>query len=194
MAPKRKWIGSKDNIRRFWEEHVTRKHVREGQRWYKDAHDLAVAISETFGTDLPVVCAVLSAYSQNTYWERTVTATIKNLNFYYRYGTVMGMRNTIDTVTAILDNNDPSLLKGPKLNDFSMAILTAGQHPFPVMDRWMARVWLGKLNWMGTVTDAVYQDAQAAYIEVADEMRKARAVLQAGIWGAAIEFGPTRPT
>lgn len=194
MNPRRKWIGTLDNIRKFWETEVSQDHIDTGLRWYEEAHDIAVAISNHFGTDLDVVCAVLSAYSANTYWERTVTMTIKNLSFYYRYETVTGMRSTIKMVKDILDNNDADRLRGPKLRDFAQAIFTRGRHRHPVMDRWMARVWLGIMDWNGTVTEAMYTEAQEAYKQVADEIDMARAALQAGIWMRAIEYGPTRPT
>jgi len=184
---RRKWFGSADNILNFFRKAVDPSHLDEGRDWYRQAQREAAAMAMTFGVEIHTVAGMLSAYSANNTWANNRLAVYTTLRR-WRDGDerpVRGLTTVVNMVEPMLAGAHPmDVIRGLKLRDFYRAILTGGHHPLPVIDRWMARVWMDLPDWNLSVTPAMYRDAQSAYLEVAEALNIHPSDLQAGVWVA----------
>ena len=170
MAGRRKWFPRASHVLEFWDAVVKEEHLEAGRVWYKEAQRQALAMSQAYGVDFPVVCAVISIYSINTPWEVNLKMARRTLEKWANGDRApgYGLKTVKKQVNAVLQNNDPTHIRGQKLSDFYRAILTGGKHGEPVIDRHMARISLGIPDWDGSVTPAVYREAQRVYKEALD--------------------------
>lgn len=183
----RKWFGSAANILNFFRSQVDTAHLDEGREWYRQARREAGAMAMAFGLPLTTVCGLLAAYSINNTWANNRLNVYRTLVL-FRDGDpnpVRGLKTTVGFARPMLDGVHPlDVMNGLKLRDFYLAILTGGTSSRPVIDRWMARVWMDMPEFNLSVTPAMYRDAQAAYIEVAQALEIHPSDLQAGVWVA----------
>lgn len=181
-----KYVGSTVNILRFVDLHVRPEHIEEGKAWYRGARQEAGALASTFGVDLQIAVALQAAYSINNTWSNTRGFVYRTLERWANGDKApgTGLVSTVGMVHRVLHKNDPDQLTGNKVRDFYQAILTGGNHPRPVIDRWMARIFLDDMTFQGTVNTSMYHRAQGCYIEAAGLLNHHPADLQAVAWCA----------
>jgi len=171
------------NIRKV-RSRVSCEQVREGAKWYLDAHALARAIGKG---DVRKGAGIIAALSPRMRWERNVTLAIDAGN-----GNVHGgMSASLRKVQAILDGADPIdvLPMSAKTGCFYMNILDPADPDTVTIDVWAHRVATGDITSAGPRSPRDYWECVAAYVIVAGEYGEPGNHTQAGCWVYVREGG-----
>lgn len=166
-----------------------------GLRWYEAARSLARALAEThWGPGRPRTlkhaAGIIAAVSPNVSWSRNVQ--IATLAFKDGYASGTFTRNC-EKADRILTGEDPMMvLSGPKVTNFYLNILSAGENNSVTIDRHAVHIAEGRiftdhertkmLRINGTYNG--YGEFVDAYREAAWRVNLSAAKLQAIVWVA----------
>jgi len=130
---------------------ATTQEVELGLAWYPSAAAICTRMDNKYGVSFDVVAAVIAALSPNVKWEDNVIAAELMLKVYAAGGsdddlnaiTMRAYGQNQELATKILRAGDPSLLTGPKRQEFYNCII------YPLMndvciDTHAYSVWLGQ--------------------------------------------------
>jgi hypothetical protein len=179
----------KQNLLDLWDL-ATKSERAAGLAWYRVAHDQAAAIAVDTGLSMPVVSAVIAALSPRCKWERNIVDAENMCRAYVngfdpRTVSVGTFNRNKDRAAGILEQNDPDLLSGPKVNAFAHCIADPGCREV-VVDSHAFNAFVGERAISGMtgprIHNARYIRTSDAYVEVAQELGILPMQAQAVIW------------
>lgn len=153
-------------------------------RWYKDAHNYAVELSDYSGLTIEQTAGIIAACSIQTRWDKNLIDAGNIVNHLPIYG--LGIRQ--DKSIAIRDlNGDEAaskvailgILNGPKITSFFLNILDPENSTAVTIDTWMRKAL--KIE-QKSVKGTRYEDAVIAVQTVASQYGMTPLKLQALIW------------
>jgi hypothetical protein len=164
----------------WYDDDIAAEYAARG--WYTLARKAARSIARDHGTTLRVAAGIIAAMSPMSEWSGNITASRRLAAAHAagdRTAPAAGLRQNVDKAWRILSGERPlDVLNGPKVRAFYRNIL--GDLSAVTVDRWAARAAGVPDSFVGT---------RARYDEVADEYRKAAAlvelepaILQAVVW------------
>ena len=114
-----------------------------GMTWYRDAHDYAWKISNTYGISLEQACGLLAATSIRTRWDNN----LRDAMLAAAGMLTVGLKIRRDKCAAILDLPEKhtvddvlNILRGPKISAFMQNILDPDS-TVATIDVWMCRAF-----------------------------------------------------
>lgn len=167
--------------------HATESEVAAGLDWYPAAREYAQTLSNLYGLDRDIVCAVIAVLSPRISWALCCKAAIKLIDHWQadRYETrdVPGLNLNKEKAYRILDNNDPNYCRGPKVRSFYHNIADPNSPDYVTVDIWARRIAEGDPSLPATYfSDKDYQVYADAYREAADQIGLLPSELQAITW------------
>jgi hypothetical protein len=176
-----------------WIDIATRKQMREGKAWYKEAQQFTRYLSKTHKVDRYIVAAVTSALSPNNKWERN-KIDANSLIYAFMTGRsidsfkVCTYNANKRKAWAIMTDGAEIAAKSPKTHAFAMNIGRLSEKHVTI-DKWHIRACLcqpgeGIVDTAESVTSAQYRRIEAITAKLAEENKLKAYQLQAVIWVA----------
>ena len=176
-----------------WIDIATRKQMREGKAWYKEAQQFTRYLSKTHKVDRYIVAAVTSALSPNNKWERN-KFDANSLIYAFMTGRsidsfkVCTYNANKRKAWAIMTDGAEIAAKSPKTHAFAMNIGRLSEKHVTI-DKWHIRACLCKpsediVDTAESVTSAQYRRIEAITARLAEENKLKAYQLQAVIWVA----------
>lgn len=152
-----------------------------GQTWYRDAHDFAWKLSNTYGISLMQAAGIMAATSIRTRWEANLADAMLAAGGLLRTGLKLRYQKS-DAILALPESHTLGdvlqVLRGPKISAFAQNILDP-ESRVATIDVWMCRA-LGIPH--ARAKGQVYENAQTACQNVADGLGIPVPTLQAIVW------------
>lgn len=155
---------------------ATEEEIRHFGGWYYTAHDQAKRWAETYSYPLTTVAAVIAVLSPQEEWESNLANAEAALRL--DYNEIRGMVSNREKVRRLLEENDLSVLNGPKVMDFYLSILDPKKYENRVVrDTHAINAWRGMR--VGSVTDTggipnvtEWEQLKQDYARIAADMSK----------------------
>lgn len=168
------------NILDTWDR-ATDENRREGQTWYKAAHDIAAGFTLTTGHPIDYVAAVISHLSPKTNWKRNIQAARDVLN---GINPTYALKANVARANATLESRNPLMTFGKgakKTQRFARNIL--GDREAVTVDVWAQRVAQGKdADPKFLKRNGGYESVERAYQVAANQLGEYPSVVQATTW------------
>jgi len=176
------------NVKRLIELY---KQGKSGERFYEKS---ATEVRKIFGKDADLFIRLLAATSPMNSVEANLTSALKAYLSYKRTGRIedgLFFKDTQKRLQKIIEGETDFkkiVPRGPKVQSFAQNLF--GHLQYVTVDRWIAKAF----GWPETFSpDATYRFMDYAITQVAREINKPPAHVQAGIWKAVkdadIELG-----
>ena len=176
-----------------WIDIATRKQMRKGKAWYKEAQQFTRYLSKIHKVDKYIVAAVTSALSPNNKWERN-KFDANSLIYAFMTGRsidsfkVCTYNANKRKAWAIMTDGAEIAAKSPKTHAFAMNIGRLSEKHVTI-DKWHIRACLcqpgeGIVDTAESVTSAQYRRIEAITARLAEENKLKAYQLQAVIWVA----------
>lgn len=163
----------------------------EGLAWYPTARQWAVDTAAQFGKTPEIVVAMIAALSPRNRWAQNLRDVVTVLraervgDHHLAYGRCGTFNKNVDKAYALAATGDLSALNGRKVLSFMDNILNPDSLRVTV-DVWAMRIALGDLDKLPpAITPELYNRAERAYTEVAEENDVRPCELQAITWVTA---------
>lgn len=156
-------------------ELATPEQIEEGKKWYREAHDYAVDLSEEFGIELNKVCGVISCLSPLKHWETNKKIARQFLE---------GKRNVhtklqVSKAQWILEGKDIELcLGGLKTINFYWNILYPTDIRWCTIDRHIIRMF----NQRPSLTPKQYTTIKNEFVDYSSTLPEITCNVQAVCW------------
>lgn len=171
-----------------WINTATPEQVKEGCEWYPSSHLECQDLSSAYGVPVEKVCGIVSTLSGNCHWE---TNLARAQEFVSR-GTTGTLKWQLDVCEQIMREEDlgaiPTILRGPKMQDFYTNLLYPDDEHAVTVDRWVARavgIHESGLNGKYGHEKTVRERIKSAIRDVASDLGWIPNQVQATIWVCA---------
>ena len=177
-----------------WIDIATRKQMREGKAWYREAQKFTRNLSKIHKVDKYIVAAVTSSLSPNNRWERNKLDANALIAAFMEGRSIDSFK--VCTYNAnkrkawlIMEEGAEIAAKSPKTHAFAMNIGRLSEKHVTI-DKWHIRACLCKPsegivdNCLESVTSVQYRRIEAITARLAEENKLKAYQLQAVIWVA----------
>lgn len=174
-----------------WLDIATRKQMREGKAWYKEAKRFTKTISKRYKIDRYTVAAVISALSPNNKWERNKQDAESMMKAFTGGEGIDSFKCCTYNANkrkawSILEKGTKIAAKSPKTHAFAMNIGRLSEKHVTI-DKWHIRACLckpreGITDTAESVTPIQYRRIEAITARIAEENKMKAYELQAIVW------------
>lgn len=173
----------KQRLRKTWKSQ-TGSDYKEGFEWYKQAHEYAQHLADTYKVPLIKVSGTIAALSPMVKWDDNQVRTEN----YYQTGKANHFSTQQKKVELINSLSNPSvedvgkILNGLKTVNFFESIYNPScRKPFTI-DRWMIRIYAG--GELPAISDKQYQFLKEVSLKEARRLKMVGSSYQAVLWCA----------
>lgn len=176
-----------------WIDIATRRQMREGKAWYKEAQQFTRNLSKIHKVDKYIVAAVTSALSPNNKWLRNKLDANALISAFMEGRSIDSFKVCTYNANkrkawAIMTDGEEIAAKSPKTHAFAMNMGRLSEKHVTI-DKWHIRACLckpseGIVDTTESVTSAQYRRIEAITARLAEENKLKAYQLQAVIWVA----------